>query len=174
MRRQEEVEGMSMCLKPVSLLVSLVNSATEFNDLASNWKLSNKDRNLGLLLAEQRMVAILEDTSINFFQDLLVDKIDQDWVLELVRYSNRTEYFSALSHWEVPVMPVSGHDLIAAGIRSGRRLGKVLVLLRKKWVKSRYEMGKEELLENLEGLGEGEEEEEVKGWGEDSKRRKVN
>lgn len=153
-----ELEVRTRSLQPVSLLVSLIHSAAEFNRLATSWKLSNKERNLGLLLAAHRKTAIQEHTAIGYFQDFLVNKVDLEWVLELAQYCEKMEYISALKHWEVPVMPVTGHDLIAAGIQAGPRLGPLLNVLKMKWMESGYVMGKDELLERLEEVVRKEEE----------------
>ena len=147
-KRVDHEEGVS---EPVSLLVSMIHSTTEFNDVAATLKLSNKERNLGLFISDRRETAILENTSMRYFQDLLVDKVKHHWVLELVGYCNKMDYLSALRHWEVPVIPVTGRDLMAAGIQSGPRMGLVLQSLKAKWMDSGFVMSKEQLLETAKG-----------------------
>ena len=118
------------------------------------------------------MTGIQEETAIGYFQKFLVDKIDLEWVLELAQYCNKVEYISSLKHWDVPVMPVTGRDLIAARIENGPRLGMVLKLLRVIWVESGYEMGKGELMERV-GEVLASVEEEGRAGGDPSKRRKI-
>ncbi len=51
--------------------------------------------------------------------------------------------------WEIPVLPVTGRDLIAAGIAPGPALGEALRRLEQSWVASDFMAGKEELLNQL-------------------------
>ena len=48
--------------------------------------------------------------------------------------------------WAVPLLPVSGHDLIAAGLKPGPEIGAELRKLKDWWVASDFKPGKDELL----------------------------
>lgn len=52
--------------------------------------------------------------------------------------------------WRPPLMPVTGNDLIAAGITPGQKLGAQLYELEKIWEESNYKLNKQELLKFLE------------------------
>lgn len=54
------------------------------------------------------------------------------------------------ANWRPPVMPVTGNDLIAAGIAPGQKLGRQLYELEKIWEESDYKLNKQELLKFLE------------------------
>lgn len=51
-----------------------------------------------------------------------------------------------IQNWEIPNFPLSGNDLIAAGIKKGPELGKALEALENKWIESDFQCQKPELL----------------------------
>jgi poly(A) polymerase len=51
--------------------------------------------------------------------------------------------------WPIPAMPVSGRDLIAAGLNPGPEIGVALRQLEDWWVASGFEPGKDELLKRV-------------------------
>jgi poly(A) polymerase len=53
---------------------------------------------------------------------------------------------AVLETWEVPTFPVSGYDLIRAGMKPGPQYGVTLDKLRLKWADSGYTMSREELM----------------------------
>ena len=156
MKSRDEVKGAGP-LKPASLLVTLTPTHKQFIELANTWRLSNKERNLGAFIATHRDAGYDPSTEIRYFKDLLVDKVELDWVLELLRYCNLPEEGVAmLREWEVPVCPVGGLDLQGAGVRSGPVLGVILKRLRTRWKESGYSLTKDRLMEGVEIEKEGE------------------
>jgi len=53
--------------------------------------------------------------------------------------------------WPVPVLPVSGQDLVAAGVRPGPRLGQQLRVIEDYWIGQDFRPGRSELLQMIEG-----------------------
>lgn len=51
--------------------------------------------------------------------------------------------------WEIPAFPVSGQDLLAAGVPQGKELGNTLKRLETAWEEAHYTLGKEALLRRL-------------------------
>jgi poly(A) polymerase len=51
--------------------------------------------------------------------------------------------------WHIPVLPVSGGDLLAAGMKPGPEIGATLKGLEDWWVASGFTPGKQELLNRL-------------------------
>jgi tRNA nucleotidyltransferase/poly(A) polymerase len=51
--------------------------------------------------------------------------------------------------WAIPVLPVSGGDLLAAGMNPGPEIGTTLRRLEDWWVASGFASGKQELLKRL-------------------------
>ncbi len=49
--------------------------------------------------------------------------------------------------WERPVFPVSGKDLVAAGVAPGPAVGKRLRELEDRWVESGFSLSREALLQ---------------------------
>ncbi len=142
-------------LKPASLLSSLTRSASEFDNLATALKMSNRERDIGVFLTTHRQTAYDPSTDVKIFKDMLVEKTDRELVLELCRYCGRFDFFGTLERWEVPVVPVSGKDLLAAGMKSNPKLGLVLKSLRRAWMESGYCLSKEELIGMIGGVLEG-------------------
>ena len=59
---------------------------------------------------------------------------------------------SFLSSWEKPVMPVTGNDLLAAGLMPGKALGAILKSLENEWVESNFSLNRDALLKRAAEL----------------------
>ena len=57
-----------------------------------------------------------------------------------------SEWLAEVSAWQKPVFPVSGADLIARGDEPGEEMGKTLKQLESRWVKSGFQLDKQQLL----------------------------
>lgn len=68
------------------------------------------------------------------------DKQDEQLAKALAKLLKQTE------KWQRPVFPVSGKDLIAAGVQPGTELGAKLKALETRWVKSGFTLKRDELL----------------------------
>lgn len=134
-------------LQPVSLLVSLVHTVQESNDLSQKWKLSNNERKLGAFVVQHRALAYKPDFQIKTCQDFLIDGVSCSSVVELLHYCDRPELASELEEWKVPKFPVNGRDLLSTGFKSGPALGRLIRQLQDKWKDSYFTLSKEELLE---------------------------
>ena len=51
--------------------------------------------------------------------------------------------------WTIPALPVTGHDLLAAGMKPGPEIGIVLKKLEDWWAASDFEPTRDELLKRL-------------------------
>ena len=51
--------------------------------------------------------------------------------------------------WPIPVLPVSGRDLLAAGMSPGPEIGVMLSRLEDWWVASDFQPSRDELLKRL-------------------------
>jgi poly(A) polymerase len=65
---------------------------------------------------------------------------------EMMRAAGYSRLLEFAENWERPVFPVSGSDLIAAGMESGPEIGVRLKELEQKWVESGFSLPKSELL----------------------------
>ena len=133
-------------LKPVSMLMALVPSLSEAEQLMHSWKLSNNEQRLGRFIVTYRSRGLDQQTQLEYFQDLLVDGAYPDSVIELLHYCGRLEYARQLGDWEIPHMPMTGKHLLNAGIKSGPEMGRLVRLAKEKWKESRYTMTCDELL----------------------------
>ena len=57
-----------------------------------------------------------------------------------------------LSSWERPVMPLTGNDLLAAGLMPGKSLGTILKSLESEWVESNFSLNRGALLKRAAEL----------------------
>jgi len=133
------------------LLSAGIPAENALKNLSARWKLSNEFKKLlsilighinyitpNLDVAEQKhLIRILGAeifTSLVKLQIALDSQSAYDSMLELA------------TSWKIPVIPVTGADLIAKGISEGKELGQKLKELEIIWEKSDYKLGKEELL----------------------------
>ena len=57
--------------------------------------------------------------------------------------------YKTAQDWEWPEFPLTGKDLIAAGVESGPKLGKALAALEALWIRSGFRANKQALLAAL-------------------------
>lgn len=73
-------------------------------------------------------------------------KLLKDFVLELLKYSDKREIYDELLDWNMPRFPINGNILSEHGY-SGRKMGAILEKLRDIWADSNFQMAQEELLQ---------------------------
>lgn len=78
---------------------------------------------------------------------IAVDSAPREWVAELAALEERDDWSrNALVHWEFPPFPVSGEDLIAAGMKPSKAMGDMLRRMKDAWADSGYTASKQELM----------------------------
>lgn len=145
-------------LEPVTILMSLVDTVKEADDLALMLKLSAAERNLGKFIVTHRSTKHDGDAK-KPYQDILascsnsnvVEKMHQH-VDQLLRYRGFHLMATELENWNVPIFPVTGNDLKKLGIKPGPLLGKTLHELKEVWMESYYTLNKEDLLGKVDQL----------------------
>ncbi|KAA0712810.1 CCA tRNA nucleotidyltransferase 1, mitochondrial [Triplophysa tibetana] len=141
--------------KPMTILSSLFRTQEDVERLDLRLKVSKEEKTLGIFLVKYRRDLVKgrdDHDSLKPYTDFIIDSREldiQSKVLELLKYQGEKKIFNDLSRWSIPRFPVSGHDLRKQGITSGKEIGTILQELRDTWKKSRYQMGKEELLATL-------------------------
>ncbi len=151
-------KGQTHALEPVSILMSLVDTADEADDLAVSLKLSSAERNLGKFIASHRNLEHGNDPK-KPYQDILasnsnskmIDKIRKH-IDQVLRYKGLFDIALEIEDWQIPCFPVSGNDLKKAGVKAGPMLGKVIHEMKNIWMESYYTLGKEELVGKLEQI----------------------
>lgn len=129
---------------PVTKMVSYLNhSEQKVRELATKWKWSAEDRDLGIWLCG---VDPTMKTGCDFMWMLAHDEERVDWVRELSKLLNQESAFDAVVSSPVPTFPVRGQDLIDAGMKPGKVFGTRLRYLRAMWAANGYGMTKVELM----------------------------
>lgn len=124
---------------PVSIMCSLYGERTTY-DILKTWKASNDEMMFARFLNDSK-----GSNGLNFM--LAVSGERRDWVVELARVRNYDPFeVAVLQEWPIPVFPVNGFDLIAAGIKPGPQYNEILNELKILWSKRGYAATKEELL----------------------------
>ncbi len=136
------------------LLCAGIPAADALKILSVRWKLSNEFKKLLELLishiddiypsisiaGQKHLIRTLGKeifTSLVMLKTALAEDINYASMLELA------------AGWQIPIMPVTGSDLLEKGIAQGKELGQKLKQMEILWEKSNYELDREELLKNL-------------------------
>ncbi|MAM11280.1 MAG: CCA tRNA nucleotidyltransferase [Rhizobiaceae bacterium] len=77
---------------------------------------------------------------------------DAEAVAEAAGYVRLIE---AAESWEKPEMPISGGDIVDAGVPAGPEVGRILTSLEKQWVESDFELDRAALAARLDALRNG-------------------
>jgi poly(A) polymerase len=125
-------------------------------DVADRLKMSNEERNrlnwaakdetpLWSALPPEEVRRILYRIGPQVFSDRVV----LEWAQDESSSDEWRTLFGAAVHYERPVMPVSGNDLLARGVREGPAVGDALRRLEAVWIESDFALGADELLKQL-------------------------
>lgn len=137
------------------LLRRVPDSAQACAKLARRWKLSTANAKRLQRLATEPLP--LHNVPVPE-QKRLVRALGKADFADLTRLAaaenpaNETAYRTMLAmaeSWEIPVFPVKGTDLLAAGQTAGAALGQALQTLEKEWEESGYTLSKDALLARL-------------------------
>lgn len=128
--------------------------------IARRWRLSNQERD-AMFRAVDGSVALLlaSDPAAELKAKMLAwgrETARDALVLAhaRTRAADRDDSGFAVLHdlcrtWNIPVFPVTGHDLMTAGVPKGPALGAAMEHLRRLWAASDYRAAREELLASL-------------------------
>lgn len=67
-------------------------------------------------------------------------------------YPNATALYALPEHWHPPAFPVSGADVLQAGVQSGPRVGELLGELERRWIEADFAWERDRLLTELNRL----------------------
>ena len=147
--------------EPLVRLAALIPRLPDVVDrVARRLKLSNAERNrleawVGVsvnprLLLGQTDESLAERT-YGLDRPALVDRARLAWAVDAAEGETPEDQWRALigflTSWAPPVFPVSGNDLIGAGIAQGRQVGVTLKALEALWVRGGFKAGKDQLLQ---------------------------
>jgi poly(A) polymerase len=140
-------------VKPQALirLSLLLPSPSALEHLAQKWKLPQEARKKlqiwqlqGEKLSEKSDVREQKKLIRALGQELFSGLVMQRWAEQPA--AHWSAMIDLANHWQVPVFPVSGNDLIALGIAPGKAMGELLAALEATWEAADYALSKEALL----------------------------
>ena len=145
--------------QPVTLLITLIDTAEEASDLCIRWKLSNVEKDLAIFIVTNRNLSVPENAPLKPYEDLVVSlstkktvDITRKKVQELLNYEGKLEESEAIRNWTVPIFPVTGNDLKQCGIKPGHDFGRVLNKLKEVWMESFFTYPKEYLIGEINDI----------------------
>ncbi|HEV7689761.1 MAG TPA: CCA tRNA nucleotidyltransferase [Hyphomonadaceae bacterium] len=140
----------------IRFLALFWKDASAVRDVSDRLKLSNDERNrlngaakdetpLWSALPEEEVRRILYRIGPQVFQD----RVLLEWAQDESASDEWRTLFGAATHYERPVMPVSGNDLLARGISEGPAVGEALRKQEAAWIDSDFRLSADELLKLL-------------------------
>ncbi|NTF17353.1 CCA tRNA nucleotidyltransferase [Agrobacterium rubi] len=128
--------------RPGMILGAMVSGARHAAEVAESWKLSSEDAE-DAVLAATTLADFTEDG--HYWLSKAVDMKDPQRIVPALKMNRLMAAVAAIENG-VPVFPVMGRDLIAAGMRPGPQLGQTLADLKEEWKQSGFILGKDDLL----------------------------
>jgi len=110
--------------------------------LADTWKLSNYDSMLLKFYSTYNKKQTTEQEA----KEMIVDGAKPENVAELLHLQGQDDLANKIEKWQVPEYPITGKDLIDAGMQPGIEMGNKLRDLKQKWKESGYTLDKQSLL----------------------------
>ncbi|MWO10759.1 hypothetical protein GQM99_25090, partial [Escherichia coli] len=102
--------------------------------ILKRWKTSSAEWNASVFVASR----LDAEYDIARAKRDLVDGARRDLVLALLATNDDRSAVADVADWTVPVFPLKGRDLIAAGMAPGKAMGETLASLRNAWLASDY------------------------------------
>lgn len=127
----------------VAALSTLIASTDE-EKFFQFWKLSSSEEAKVRNLIRNRCVPWSEERVEVM---LTRDKFPLDHVVSMLEIAGEPSLARYAEQFQIPVFPVTGKDLMAAGMKPGPQMGQRLRRQENSWVMSRYTRTKEELME---------------------------
>jgi len=142
-------------------LGALLGDAAQAGEIATRWRLSNDDRDrLGDMLGEPtKIVSYLSILEVRRALYRFGVPLFKDWVrlrwAEDPKMSNFTQWRAMLAFadgWVRPVFPITGADVMAAGVPHGPLVGKVLSEVEDWWIDANFTDDPFSLAERLKAV----------------------
>jgi len=137
---------------PMTLLADLLKTEADVTRFVERLKISKAEKNLALFMTQWRKFVLLENSNgVKTYRDLIVDRQKEagikDHVIEALKYKGDASLLVSIFNWTAPRLPVTGFDLIKAGVEKGKKMNAILLELTRLWKQSDFLMTKEELLD---------------------------
>lgn len=131
---------------PVAIMAMMLGDTALVQQLAEDWRWSAVDRSRGEFFSRWTSVKAGSAPRIDWKSLLAFDEQPREWVVTLLRLAGRDADAAAAEAWEIPEFPVRGRDLIEIGVRPGPGMGKLLNILKMKWLEDDFWPTREVLL----------------------------
>jgi tRNA nucleotidyltransferase (CCA-adding enzyme) len=132
---------------PITRLSALFDNEQEVDAAAAHLKWSIPERDLAVFLVNHKSKKIDMDGA----EELVLHKVPKEFVAELAALQHNGKVAHEILSWQPAQFPITGNDLIKAGVKPGPQMGRILAQLKDMWIKSHYKLSKEELLQKLGG-----------------------
>lgn len=132
---------------PNLMLVSLLPDVAALDRLRTRWKFSSSEYNTMRFILKNR------DKDISYTDAKrmhIMNRVDKKHLMDLLIYQGKPDTGVKIDQWDAPSFPVNGNDLGQKGMKPGPEMGKTLNSLKDKWVKSGYELSKDDLLNTID------------------------
>lgn len=135
------------------LRLALIIKNGKWQDVATRWKLSNKDKNYLKIITSN--YSKLSKSSSTAEQRKLIRSLDKGLFkdIALINWANSPQdgefYLKAINNaanWQVPSFPVKGKDLLDIGIEPGPNMGATLKKAENWWESGEYKADKQEII----------------------------
>lgn len=132
---------------PVVALSAALNTQGGLETLRNRWKFSNEVHSKLQFILNNRHKPMNETEA----QRMLADpKVKTIHVMALLEAMGKGALAEKLKQWTPPEFPVNGSDLLAAGVKTGPNMGRMLAQLRDAWEQSGFKLTRAELLKDVE------------------------
>jgi len=132
-------------MSAVVALAGYLDAASVENVIAS-WKMSTVEANQLRWTYARRYDVIPEQE----LKALIVNGTPREWILDLLEIQKAPQVAARLREWVAPVFPITGNDLLVAGMIPGKQMGDTLKAMKSYWVARDCEPGKNFFLETLD------------------------
>ncbi len=135
---------------PITILAagctSVMSSVEATNTIENHWKVTSNERDLFRFITNNtvgKMNSSKTDWDATLITMAVRPKANNEFVRELALFIG-SELFE---HWDVPVFPVRGQDLLDNGMTPGKEVGERLKKMRRYWIESNFQMDNKTLLD---------------------------
>jgi tRNA nucleotidyltransferase (CCA-adding enzyme) len=125
----------------VVLMAAYIGNPDTMAALARAWKWSSDEAKLGAFLTKN-----CNRADLDYKRLIALHGVSKDAVLALSMLQDRRFEGEAAKMWNVPTFPLTGNDLIQAGLQPGKQLGEAKTSLMNLWADSGFSMTKDDLL----------------------------
>jgi tRNA nucleotidyltransferase (CCA-adding enzyme) len=125
---------------PVTRMVAFLENPELVEKLATDWKWSAAERDMGIFLATSKK---------DLKEMLALRSHSREWIVELAalrRSFGEDIDIDFFKTWDPPVFPVTGKDLISIGFKPGKGMGVALKSMQSAWVSSEFSATADELV----------------------------